>query len=65
MDREAGLYRTVHSHNIDQKKKEEAAYCLGSGLGLHLLQDSRQGRLPLLPPKVSRWGLLGRLPEGT
>src|SRR6267142_1513793 len=41
-----------------------AAHCLGTRLRLRLLQDSRRGGLPLLPPQVSNRRLLGRFLEG-
>src|SRR6266403_5452577 len=41
-----------------------ATHCLGTRFRLRLLQDSRQGGLPLLPPQVSNRRLLGRFLEG-
>src|SRR5882672_404836 len=41
-----------------------AAHRLGTRFRLRLLQDSRQGGLPLLPPQVSNRRLLGRFLEG-
>src|SRR6267378_6682546 len=41
-----------------------AAHCLGRRFRLRLLQDSRQGGLPLLPPQVSWHGLLGSVSDG-
>ena len=40
-----------------------ATHCFGRGVRLHLLQDSGQGSLPLLPLSGSRRGLLGSLFE--
>src|SRR5258707_2597336 len=41
-----------------------AAHRVRRRVRLRLLQDSRKGRLPLLPPQVSNRGLLGRFFEG-
>src|SRR6266478_698925 len=41
-----------------------AAHRLGTRFRLRLLQDSRRGGLPLLPPQVSNRRLLGRFLEG-
>src|SRR5260370_11089028 len=41
-----------------------AAHRVGRRFRLRLLQDSRRGGLPLLPPQVSNRRLLGRFLEG-
>src|SRR5258708_33452732 len=41
-----------------------AAHRVRRRVRLRLLQDSRKGGLPLLPPQVSTRGLLGRFLEG-
>src|SRR5258708_29250401 len=41
-----------------------AAHRVRRRVRLRLLQESRKGRLPLLPPQVSNRGLLGRFFEG-
>src|SRR5258708_12978774 len=41
-----------------------AAHRVGRRVRLRLLQDSRQGRLPLLPLSGTRWRLLGSVLEG-